>query len=48
MKYALFLVVAMVVTNAQAQDNWVTCENIITGHVQMFPGMSCPMNWVPV
>ena len=51
--FLLGFVVAMILTivlsaPVNAQNNWVTCQNLRTGNVQMFPGMSCPPNWAPV
>ena len=47
---ALFVVIVYLTLSApvSAQNNWVTCQNLRTGNVQMFPGMSCPPNWAPV
>ncbi len=32
----------------EAQQNWIQCKHIPTGNIQMFPGMSCPQDWVRV
>ena len=51
MKYYLSIAVALVVLyglNAQAQQNWIRCEHLVTGETQMFPGSSCPAQWFPV
>ena len=45
---ACIFVGIMMSMDASAQDNWITCQNIRTGNIQMFPGMQCPHNWAPV
>jgi hypothetical protein len=40
--------IILLTMDVYAQDNYIKCKHISTGAIQMFPGMSCPWNWVPV
>jgi hypothetical protein len=44
------LVITFVVSVADvyAQQNWIKCQHLSTGAIQMHPGSSCPANWAPV
>lgn len=49
LKIALVFVALIAMTyQAEAVENWVVCKHPVTGHVQSFPGMSCPFGWHPL
>ena len=53
MKYFLIaalttIALAISMEFAMGQQNYIKCQHLATGSIQMFPGMSCPAQWAPV